>query len=104
MNNKTLPINKSFITPAPEGLTYTVAGQEFPVIGFVNNGGHPVPLVDIPSMSDYKYQLMCLQSRLEHPEMYRNILGEDVEAEIERLKKWLMENADKYPKEQLKGA
>lgn len=104
MNNKTLPINKSFITPAPEGLTYTVSGQEFPVIGFVNNGGHPVPLVDIPSMSDYKYQLMCLQSRLEDPEMYRNVLGEDVEAEIERLKKWLMENADRCPNELLKGA
>lgn len=45
-------------------------------------------------MSDYKYQYEALRSRLMFPEIYTDF-GEDVEASIRRLKKWLAENTDK---------
>lgn len=78
------------IIPAREGTTYTVAGKAFPVIGYTDFNGKLVPLVNIPSMSDYKWQLECLQIRIEHPEYYSDT--EDVEATIARLKKWLEEH------------
>ena len=46
-------------------------------------------------MSDYKWQYNCLMDRLEHPEKYQDT--EDVEAAIERLKKWLAEHTEQYP-------
>ena len=49
-----------------------------------------LPVVDIPMMSDYRWQLNCLKSRLEHPEIYA--ADEDVPAVIERLKRWLAEH------------
>lgn len=95
MNNSTLlRVDNTGIISAPEGTTYTVAGKEFPVIGYTNFNGKLVPLVDIPSMSDYKWQLMCLHDRLEHPEKYRDT--EDVDATIERLKKWLAEHTEQH--------
>ncbi|MBR4857709.1 MAG: hypothetical protein IKU08_00840 [Clostridia bacterium] len=51
-----------------------------------------LPIVNIPFMSDYKWQYECLQDRLKAPDKYRAI-GEDVEATIEHLKKWLTEHA-----------
>lgn len=96
MNKSPLPqIDPQRIIPTPEGTTHTVAGKEFPVIGYTDFNSKAVPLVDIPMMSDYKWQLMCLQDRLEHPENYQDT--EDVEAAIERLKKWLAEHTEQYP-------
>lgn len=46
-------------------------------------------------ISDYKWQLQALQSRLDDPEMYRTGLGEDVEAVIAQLRKWLEEHRGK---------
>lgn len=95
MNTIELPqVTPSGITPAPEGTTYTVAGKEFPIIGYTDFKGKAVPLVDIPMMSDYKWQYNCLMDRIEDPEKYA-ATGEDVMAKIEHLKKWLVENRHK---------
>ncbi len=97
MNNKTLSEEPQIFgakrIPAPEGTTYTLNGKEFPVKWLFRLGNMEFPLVDIPMMSDYKWQFNCLLDRLEHPEKYREF--ENVEETIERLKKWLVENEDK---------
>lgn len=54
-------------------------------------GKKALPIVNIPFMSDYRWQYECLQDRLKEPDKYREI-GEDVEATIEHLKKWLVEH------------
>ncbi len=87
-------------TYTPESInkpdTYNVGGKDYKVEGYikVNNTGTGeqffAPLVDIPMMSDYRWQLNCLKSRLEHPEIYA--ADEDVPAVIERLKRWLAEH------------
>lgn len=87
-------VNGVQFTPAEIGTMYEIAGKKFPVSGFVNVHGKAVPIVDIPSMSDYKYQYEALRSRLQNPESY-TAMGEDVEAAIKRLKRWLAENTDK---------
>lgn len=74
--------------------TMKIGSREFPVIDYVTTKETgPVPLVDVPMMSDYKWQLSCLQSRLENPEPYRAI-GEDVEAVITDLRRWLAEHSE----------
>lgn len=47
-------------------------------------------------MSDYKWQKMCLESWLQHPEYYAK--DEDVDATIERLRAWLRDYEEKYLK------
>ena len=49
-----------------------------------------MPELDISMMSDYKWQLNCLKSRLEHPEYYETT--ENVPEVIERIKQWLAEH------------
>lgn len=75
--------------------TMEIGGRAFPVVGYVDreSTGEKVPLVDIPMMSDYKWQLTSLQSRLDHPEWYATI-GEDVEATIAQLRRWLEEHSE----------
>lgn len=75
---------------------YCIGDREFEIIGkvkVVNGSGEPtgevVPLVDIPQMSDYEYQLMALNDRLERPEYYER--SENVPETIEKLKAWLSE-------------
>ena len=77
--------------------TIEFCGRSYPIIGYVDDPRteEPVPLVDIHLMSDYKWQLQALQSRLDDPEMYRTGLGEDVEAVIAQLRKWLEEHRGK---------
>lgn len=104
MNYNTLPHTNASATPAPEGLTYTIAGKDVPVIELISGTDYTVSLIDIPLMSDYKWKLNCLKDRLKHPEIYRDALGEDVEATIKRIKIWLTEHADEYTKTLLKGA
>ncbi len=72
-----------------------ICGKEYPVIGEVESEelGQTVPLVDIRMMTDYRWQQLCLQGRLENPELYRKI-GEDVEAVIADLRLWLEENKE----------
>lgn len=82
--------------------TVTVSEIDFDVIEYVapdENGvlhsvseEHPEakPLANIPMMSDYKWQLSCLNDRLEHPEEYEGT--EDVQQTIAELRKWLAEH------------
>nr|DAX25263.1 MAG TPA: hypothetical protein [Bacteriophage sp.] len=73
-----------------------IGGREYPVVGFVEDKRFgKLPLVAIPMMSDYQWHLRCLESRLEsrleNPEAYREMLGEDVEAVIDRLRATIAE-------------
>ena len=40
------------------------------------------PLIDISSIPDDEWQLMCLVDRLKNPGKYRVLMGEDVDAVI----------------------
>lgn len=74
--------------------TMKVGTQDYPITGYVKSKRFGVvPVVDIPMMSDYTWQQLCLQSRLEHPERYAEL--EDVEATIAQLRKWLEEHSEK---------
>ncbi len=75
--------------------TYIAGGKEWEVEGYIKNNisdsdAQFIPLLNIPFMSDYKWQLNCLKDRLENPEKYEAI--ENVPATIERLKQWLVEH------------
>lgn len=79
--------------------TYKIGEKEFPVIenicikdkdGNVIPGMESVPLVDIPQVSDYQWQLDCLNDRIEHPEKYESF--ENVKERIEYLKNWIVEH------------
>lgn len=70
-----------------------IAGKDYPVVGYAEHktlGARPI--VDIPMTSDYQWQLGCLRSRLEYPELYRDMLGEDADKEIACLRQWLIEH------------
>ena len=70
--------------------TMNICGIDYPVIGVIEDERFgKLPLVDIPMMSDYKWHLNCLESRLQNPEIYRQVLGEDVDAVISNLRKTL---------------
>lgn len=74
---------------------YIVGDKEFKVECYIKTeetapDSQFIPLLDIPFMSDYKWQLNCLKDRLEHPEKYEKT--EDVAAAIKRLENWLAEN------------
>ena len=73
------------IIEAPEGTTYNINGREYPVKNYIKTEFGCFPEV-------YKWQLMCLNDRLENPEKYRK-QGENVEEHIEHLRKWLDEHA-----------
>jgi len=47
-----------------------------------------IPVLDIKQVPDYEWQKESYESRLKNPQIYRD-LGEDVEASLERMKKWL---------------
>ncbi len=85
MKTKNLQIGPTQFIPAKEGETYEIAGHDFPVTAHFDWYGQEIPLVDIPQVSEVKWHKMCLESRLKHPELYRD--NEDVDAMIEDLKK-----------------
>lgn len=75
--------------------TYSIGGREYKVKEYIKMKTETgeqffVPELDIPMVSDYKWQLNCLKSRLEHPEYYETT--ENVPEVIERLKAWLSEH------------
>lgn len=81
-----------------------IGSREFPIVGYVKSKRFgTVPMVDIPMMSDYKWHLTCLNSRLKDPEMYR-ASGEDVEATIARLRETLAQYDENGNKLTLKEA
>lgn len=75
---------------------YEICGKEYPIIGHfdvMSQGGvvaSNVPLLDIPMMTDYQWQMNCLKRRIEHPEYYE--ATEDASVTIARLEKWLDEH------------
>lgn len=84
---------KSFrkkLIPAGPGEVFSLNGKSYPVTGYLAVPGMPtVPLVDIPMMTDYQWQLSCLKSRLQHPEVYAQF--ENVEETVAKLRQWLAE-------------
>lgn len=86
---------KSFgekLIPARPGEVFSLGGKSYPVTGYLSVDGMPtVPLVDIPMMTDYQWQLFALESRLQHPENYAPF--EDVAETVANLRQWLKENA-----------
>ena len=53
-----------------------------------------VPLIEMKQMSDYEWQRQALEDRIANPDKYRIYLGEDVDAVIKMLTKWLDENKE----------
>ena len=71
--------------------TTEFAGRKFPIIDYVDVEGYGrIPMIDIPQMSDYRWQQICLEKRLANPEYFAK--REDVEATIAYLRKWLAEH------------
>lgn len=76
--------------------TYTISGRKYKVEEYVKvknkdtQEQYFLPLVDIPMVSDYKWQSDALESRLKHPEWCEK--DENVSEVIERLKAWLSEH------------
>ncbi len=75
--------------------TYEINGKEFKITGYVklkdkhgNSSDEIVPVINIPQISDYEYQLMNLKSRIEHPEYYE--ASENVSEVMKRLKTRLL--------------
>ena len=69
-----------------------IGGRKYPITGTVEHEVlGAVPVVDIRLMSDYEWHVSCLKSRLEDPELYRRVLGEDVEADIDQLRATIAE-------------
>ena len=66
--------------------TCTIAGTTYTVEEYAQG----VPVIELKMMSDYKWQLRCLQSRLQHPELYD---GEDVQQTTAKLVQWLKEHS-----------
>lgn len=86
-------VNARFV-PAPENTTTEIVpGVFLPVkeYALLEGDNYPIPVIEIETVSDYKWQLDCLNSRLENPEKYREG-GEDVEAVIAKLRQWLEEH------------
>lgn len=79
------------LIPARPGEVFSLGGKSYPVTGYLSVAGMPtVPLVDLPMMTDYQWQLSCLKSRLQHPEVYAQF--ENVEETVAKLHQWLKEN------------
>lgn len=75
--------------------TYSIGGREYKVKEYIKMKTETgeqffVPELDIPMVSDYKWQSDALESRLKHPEWYEK--DENVSEAIERLKAWLSEH------------
>ncbi len=80
------------LIPARPGEVFSLGEKSYPVTGYLSVAGMPtVPLVDIPMMTDYQWQLFALESRLQHPENYAPF--EDVAETVANLRQWLKENA-----------
>ncbi len=96
---KTVNTVKARFIPAPENATTEIVpGVFLPVkeYAILPESGQAVPVIE--TMSDYKWQLNCLNSRLKNPEKYREG-GEDVEATIAKLRQWLWQWIEEHKNE-----
>ena len=72
--------------------TCEIGGRAYPILAGIRSeivGGF-VPLVDLPLMSDYRWQVKALEHRLAHRENYEG--HEDVDSVIAYLRRWLSDN------------
>lgn len=70
--------------------TVKAGSRELPIAGYVETKQTgAVPLADAPMISDYEWHKLSLKSRLESPDFYRRVLGENVEAVIAQLRREL---------------
>lgn len=70
-----------------------IGGREYPILDIVKTkDGREVPLVDIPMMSDFKWQLTSLEDRLADSVKYVETLDENVEDTVTKLFHWIVEN------------
>ena len=76
--------------------TCEINEKVYPITGFVQAENKEtgeeltVPVVNIPIMSDRKYQMMCLNDRINYPEKYEAM--ENVEETVTKLQRWLREH------------
>lgn len=77
--------------------TYRIQNKEYTVSGFIpaicgekSPKNICVPVVSVPMMSDYKFMMISLQDRLEHPEKYED--RENVTETIREIRQWLSEH------------
>lgn len=78
--------------PAPDGTTAEIyPGIFLPVKAFLVSDDNQFEAPVFEMQSDYEWQVSCLNDRLKSPEKYRES-GEDVEAVIAKLRKWLQEH------------
>lgn len=82
--------------------TYPVGGKEYPVIGLSRFKGQVVPVVDMPVMSDFRWQLNALKTRLQRPDLYEK--HENVNRVAKELRQWLIKNIDKATEAERKEA
>lgn len=79
---------------------YSLGGREWDVVGWEAIEGVGVfPIVDVPLVSDYKWQLDALEDRLRHPERYEE--REDMAAVIQKIRTYLEKNREVGEKEGL---
>lgn len=72
--------------------TFNLNGREIPIVGMIETEQFGLlPVLDLPQMSDYQWQLNCLNDRLEHPDEYEG--RENVPEVVAKLRKWLEEHA-----------
>lgn len=72
--------------------TCEISGQVYPILAGVwsKTAGEYVPLVDLPVISDFQWQVKALEHRLTHRENYEG--REDVDGVIAYLRKWLVDH------------
>lgn len=74
--------------------TMKIGRRDFSVLEYVTDEEMgDVPAIGLPIMSDYKFQRIALEDRLQYPEVYREVLGEDVELAIAGLRRWLEDHS-----------
>lgn len=81
--------------------TVTIKGRAYTITGVIDRSQDDtseipayVPMVEIKQMSDFRWELNSLMSRINNPEVYRENLGEDVDAVIAELTSWITEHMD----------
>jgi len=73
-----------------EGQYMEVSWKRYEVEEYITREDKEIPLIKFKMMDDCKWQLDCLNDRLEHPEKYEG--AEDVQATIEMLRGWLADH------------
>lgn len=72
--------------------TYEIAGKAYPILGCVTTSQTgTVPLVDLPMMSDERWNELCRESAVKH---YTAAFGHAPDS-VEEALKWDQEEADR---------